>query len=43
MTGDSIDDFVIGFDGGLLANQGTGGVALVAGEKAAIGQELDAS
>ena len=41
VTGDSIDDFVIGFDGGLLANQGTGGVALVAGEKAAIGQELD--
>ena len=41
VTGDSIDDFVIGFDGGLLANKGTGGVALVAGEKAAIGQELD--
>lgn len=37
VTGDSIDDFVIGFDGGLLANQSSGGVALVAGEKSAIG------
>lgn len=39
--GDGVGDFLIGFDGGQLLHQGSGGIALVLGRKTPVGTPVD--